>query len=82
MRALPEATDSSITINLGPDEDRLYIQALREDEGWLVDAVSNNFLPLRKQLSADAECTMLELGWQPPTGPMPTFFRFYDAPVD
>ena len=82
FRALLEAVDSSISIGLGPDKDRVYIQALREDEGWLVDAVSNNYLPRRTRLSVDAECTMLELGWQAPTGPMPNFFRFYDAPVD
>lgn len=82
FRTLLEAADGPISIGLGPEEDRVYIQAIREEDGWLVDAVSNNYLPRRTRLSVDAECTMLELGWQPPTGPMPNFFRFYDEPVD
>lgn len=82
FRAMLAADDGPISIQLGPDEDVVYIQARREDDGWLVEAVSNNYLPGHTQLTVDDECVLLELGWEPPTGPMPNFFRFYDDPVD
>lgn len=82
FRAVLAAEDGPISIQLGPDEDVTYVQARHEDDGWFVEAVSNNYLPEHTQLSVDDECTLLELGWEPPTGPMPNFFRFYDDPVD
>jgi hypothetical protein len=79
---LAAAAEDTISLQLGPDRDHVYIQARREDDGWLVEAVSNNFLSERTRLSVDDECTMVELGWQPPTRAMPNFFRCYDDPVD
>ena len=77
FRAMLAADDGPISIQLGPDEDVVYIRARREDDGWLVEAVSNNYLPGHTRLTIDDECVLLELGWDPPTGPMPNFFRFW-----
>ena len=82
FQVLLGAATEQVTFYLGPDGEDTYIQAHREQDGWLVEAESNNYLPEHAQLSVDDECTMLELGWQPPTGPVPNFFRFYDEPVD
>jgi hypothetical protein len=82
FRALLTAADGPVTIRLGSNRDGVYIRARHDQGGWLVEAASNNHLPTHVQLSVDAEVHLIELGWGPPTGPMPDFFRFYDDPVD
>ena len=82
FKVLLGGATEEVTFYLGPDGDDVYIQAHRELDGWLVEAESNNYLPEHAQLSVDDECTLVELGWQPPTDTAPNFFRFYDDPVD
>lgn len=60
----------------------LYIQARREFDGVLIEAVSNEFLTGRQVLAPDAVRTMIELDWTVPSREgSPNFERFYPEVV-
>jgi hypothetical protein len=82
FRILLAGMDRHVCFQLGPDDDNVYILAHREDDGLLLEAVSNAYLAKHIALSVDEECGLLELGWEPPHQTTPNFFRFYDNPVD
>jgi hypothetical protein len=66
-RELARLDPDTILIIREHDEDRHYVQAMREPDRLYAEAVSNNFLEGPLALTPADEDVLTETGWQPPT---------------
>jgi hypothetical protein len=66
-RELARLDRDTILIIREHDEDRHYVQAMREPDRHYAEAVSNNFLEGPLRLTPADEEVLTESGWQPPT---------------
>jgi type III secretion system-like peptide-binding chaperone/type III secretion system (T3SS) SseB-like protein len=66
-RELARLDRDTILIIREHDEDRHYVQAMREPDRLYAEAVSNNFLEGPLLLTPADEEVLAEAGWQPPT---------------
>jgi hypothetical protein len=81
LRALFTVFENSFTVEVTrADGIDVYVQVARENDGYLAEAVSNEYLSTAGVLGPQQVSRLLELGWSAPAGDdRPNFFRRAEA---